>query len=357
LKALIAIIFCLIGLQYLSLLQVNEKQRRPGQSRTLFSIEREDHSGHIFDSLSEFLHPIADVNELMTGSSSSLPPVKNNVNVVSNQSSLEICPMIPPNLHGAVKVETEKIPSMESMEKTYKFLHLGGRYKPQNCRARHRVAIIVPYRDREDHLRTFLYHMHSFLPRQQVDYGIFIVEQDGSSAFNRAMLLNVGAAEALKSYDYQCFIFHDVDLLPEDDRNLYNCPVQPRHMSVAINNFLYRLPYDDIFGGVSAMTVDQFRQVNGFSNMFWGWGGEDDDMSNRLRQKKLYISRYPANIARYRMLRHNKDKANPDRFKYLYSGAKRMAKDGYSNLKYKPVKIELKRLYTWILVDLPHLTV
>ena len=80
-------------------------------------------------------------------------------------------------------------------------------------------------------------------------------------------------------------------------------------------------------------------------------------MSNRLRQKKLYISRYPANIARYRMLRHSKDKANPDRFKYLYSGAKRMAKDGYNSLKYKPVKIEFKRLYTWILVDLPHLTV
>ena len=71
--------------------------------------------------------------------------------------------------------------------------------------------------------------------RQQVDYGIFIVEQDGNGAFNRAMLLNVGAAEALKSYDFQCFIFHDVDLLPEDDRNLYTCPVQPRHMSVAIN--------------------------------------------------------------------------------------------------------------------------
>ena len=121
-------------------------------------------------------------------------------------------------------------------------------------------------------------------------------------------------------------------------------------------SFLYRLPYDDIFGGVSAMTVDQFRQVNGFSNMFWGWGGEDDDMSNRLRQKKLYISRYPANIARYLMLKHNKDKANPDRFKYLYSGAKRIDKDGYNSLKYKPVKIVPKRLFTWILVDLPHLT-
>ena len=39
------------------------------------------------------------------------------------------------------------------------------------------------------------------------------------------------------------------------------------------------------------------EQLNGFPNNFWGWGGEDDDMSNRLRQKKLYISRYPANIA------------------------------------------------------------
>ena len=78
----------------------------------------------------------------------------------------------------------------------------------------------------------------SWYYRQQVDYGIFIVEQDGSGAFNRAMLLNVGAAEALKSYDFQCFIFHDVDLLPEDDRNLYTCPVQPRHMSVAINKWV-----------------------------------------------------------------------------------------------------------------------
>ena len=78
----------------------------------------------------------------------------------------------------------------------------------------------------------------SWYYRQQVDYGIFIVEQDGAGPFNRAMLLNVGAAEALKSYDFQCFIFHDVDLLPEDDRNLYTCPVQPRHMSVAINKWV-----------------------------------------------------------------------------------------------------------------------
>ena len=52
--------------------------------------------------------------------------------------------------------------------------------------------------------------------------------------------MNIGYAEALKQYDYDCFVFHDVDLIPEDDRNLYTCPRQPRHMSVAINTMNYR---------------------------------------------------------------------------------------------------------------------
>jgi hypothetical protein len=66
----------------------------------------------------------------------------------------------------------------------------------------------------------------------------FIVPGDGP--FNRAMLMNVGFVEALKLYSYDCFIFHDVDLLPEDDRNLYTCPEQPRHMSVAVDVLKYK---------------------------------------------------------------------------------------------------------------------
>lgn len=58
--------------------------------------------------------------------------------------------------------------------------------------------------------------------------------------FNRAMLMNVGFVEALKFREFDCFIFHDVDLLPEDDRNLYTCPDQPRHMSVAVDSMKYR---------------------------------------------------------------------------------------------------------------------
>ena len=55
------------------------------------------------------------------------------------------------------------------------------------------------------------------------------------------------------------------------------------------------------------------------------------------------------------MLRHTKTKANPERFKYLYNGAKRIGKDGYNSLRYKRVDIKMRKLYTWILADLPHL--
>lgn len=83
-------------------------------------------------------------------------------------------------------------------------------------------------------------NIHFLLQKQQLDYALFLVEQIGNQTFNRAKLMNIGFVEALKLYDWKCFIFHDVDLLPEDDRNIYSCANQPRHMSVAIDKFYYK---------------------------------------------------------------------------------------------------------------------
>jgi len=47
------------------------------------------------------------------------------------------------------------------------------------------------------------------------------------------------------------------------------------------HDMLYRLFYYRIFGGATAFRGHVFRAVNGFSNEFYGWGGEDDDMLNR----------------------------------------------------------------------------
>ena len=73
------------------------------------------------------------------------------------------------------------------------------------------------------------------------------------------------------------------------------------------------MPYKTIFGGVTAISVDHFKQVNGYSNLFWKWGGEDDDMWNRLRENGLPISRYNHTVARYRMQKHSKAPVNPKR--------------------------------------------
>lgn len=274
-----------------------------------------------------------------------------SVVAVSTAKSLELCPLVPPNLVGRLKVLLQA-PSFDEMEKKFTHIMLGGRFKPKDCLARHRVAILIPYRDREDHLRVFLYNMHQMLPRQQIDYGIFVIEEVGQAKFNRAKLFNVGYLEALALYDYDCFIFHDVDLIPEDDRNLYTCPEQPRHMSVAIDTMQYRLPYVGIFGGVSALNKKHMKLVNGFSNQYWGWGGEDDDMSYRLQHHRLKISRYPANIARYTMLRHAKDTPSPERYKLLFKGKTRYKTDGINSVDYERKDLVLKKLYTWVLADL-----
>ncbi|KAE9555188.1 hypothetical protein FO519_001612 [Halicephalobus sp. NKZ332] len=228
-------------------------------------------------------------------------------NFTIQNPSLPFCNVTPPNLVGPIKVWMDESTTSD-IEKLYPELENGGHGHPEVCKARHRVAIIVPFRDRDVHLRILLHNLHSFLSKQQLDYGIFIVEQIANQTFNRAKLMNVGFVEALKLYDWQCFIFHDVDLLPEDDRNLYTCPEQPRHMSVAIDKFKYQLPYNSIFGGISAMTRQQVEKINGFSNDYWGWGGEDDDLSSRVSVNGYKIMRYPNEIARYKMVKHAQEK-------------------------------------------------
>lgn len=50
---------------------------------------------------------------------------------------------------------------------------------------------------------------------------------------------------------------------------------------LSYNSVLPRLPYSQYFGGVSAVTPDQYMKMNGFPNQYWGWGGEDDDIAAR----------------------------------------------------------------------------
>ena len=93
--------------------------------------------------------------------------------------------------------------------------------------------------------------------------------------------MNSAFKEVLKEHDYDCVIFHDVDMLPEDDRNIYQCESNPVHLSPLIDKFDYK-PYGTDFGGITMLRPEHFIAANGMSNLFWGWGREDDDMQFRV---------------------------------------------------------------------------
>ncbi|KAK4309886.1 hypothetical protein Pmani_018511, partial [Petrolisthes manimaculis] len=263
------------------------------------------------------------------------------------------CPATPPSLVGMLKVVQNV--SVSEVEKAQAGrVRDGGRWWPEECQARWRLAVLVPYRNREQQIGPFLNHMHPILQRQQLNYSIYFIEQNGTELFNRARLLNVGFLEARKEGPWDCYAFHDIDMLPENDEHLYHCSAMPRHLTVSVSTNKYKdsskMPYNTYFGGVCLMSEKHMLMVNGWSNVYWGWGGEDDDMWRRLAFMDMVVWRYPAWIARYTMVTHKPQIVNEKRFELLRNTG-RFPNDGLNTLDYSSVNTN-KPLYRHIMADI-----
>ncbi|XP_038623526.1 beta-1,4-galactosyltransferase 3-like [Tachyglossus aculeatus] len=268
---------------------------------------------------------------------------------------LPYCPKTSPYLSGPLRVTFPPGLLLQEIVQRNPLVQPGGQYQPPDCDPRHRTAVIIPHRGREQHLKLLLYHLHPFLQRQQLRYGIYIVHQAANYTFNRAKLLNVGFREAMKDEDWDCLFFHDVDLIPEDDRNLYTCDVFPKHVAIAMDKFGYKLPYKSYFGGVSALSPEHYMRMNGFPNNYWGWGGEDDDIAIRVALSGMLISRPSMQLGRYRMIKHGHDKGNeqnPRRFNLLAKTRRTWRQDGMNTLEYTLLTKKRQPLYTNLTVDI-----
>jgi len=259
------------------------------------------------------------------------------------------------------------------------------------------VAILIPFRDRWMHLKYELAHLHPILQRQKLNYQIFVVEQDGRDTFNKGRLFNSGfmIVDALNKFD--CIIFQDVDLLLEDDRTRYDCEIKlpeiyqnfkfenrnrinaniVKHLSTYVNSFNYKVQkYSrpksgmnlkdimkfnvqfqemSLYGGVTAMTPYQYKFINGYSNQYWGWGCEDEDLSFRLNNANFVIEESDEETGRFTMIQHKRDRGNFDnfgRFYKLMDAVQRQYHDGISNIQFKIKEIDEQPTFTHIVVNI-----
>ncbi|CAK8671059.1 unnamed protein product [Clavelina lepadiformis] len=269
----------------------------------------------------------------------------------TGRSGQDMCPRQSPLLQGQVGVQLfdepqiltqgdqhfNWPPTFEEIAVTYPDLQIGGFYPgPKHCRCRGYNAIIVPYRDRESHLRYFLHYMHQLLQRQQLCYVVIVAEQDDNETFNKGQMMNTAFAYARDLMQFDCYVFHDVDVIAEDDRILYTCrDDRIMHYAPYIDKFNYEFFKGITVGAAVGFTEELFVSVNGYSNEYAGWGGEDDDMMERINMKKHIVWRSEQNYTRFKMIKHGSDAGNSEnshRWDRLHLAVKRQPLDGVNNL-------------------------
>ena len=150
-----------------------------------------------------------------------------------------------------------------------------------------KLLVCVPFRagsgqeHREGHLREFVRRMPPFLDTTGTDYLIVVARQsEDGKKFNRGACLNAAFDWARKKqpdYAARAVCFHDVDLLPV--RGLAEAYSRS---NVHLARCWRRYDSDTYLGGALTLDVKVFVRVNGFPNLFWGWGGEDDELAARL---------------------------------------------------------------------------
>ena len=149
----------------------------------------------------------------------------------------------------------------------------------------HKLGVCVPYRNREEHMNQFVPHLSNFLDKKGINHTIYIVHQVDEFLFNRGLMKNIGAKHA---FDDGCdyIVWHDIDMVPEDDSCDYSYPENnPQHIAVRISQSDYNLKYQEYFGGAVVFTKEQVEATNGYSNDYWDWGMEDDDLFWRCIQE------------------------------------------------------------------------
>jgi hypothetical protein len=120
------------------------------------------------------------------------------------------------------------------------------------------IAIIIPHRNRIDHLKKFIEWINK-LDKKQNKFDLYIIDQNNFDRFNRGLLLNIGYYIAHKNYSYDRYIFHDVDSYPTQELfDLYFKNLDD-NIHFASPYLEYKYTFENFLGGVIGLTNDTSR--------------------------------------------------------------------------------------------------
>mmetsp|Transcript_10124 Transcript_10124/g.23656 ORF Transcript_10124/g.23656 Transcript_10124/m.23656 type:complete len:701 (-) Transcript_10124:159-2261(-) len=176
------------------------------------------------------------------------------------------------------------------------------------------LCILVPFRDgcgwqgkgRTAQLDHFVHNMTAWLQaRGHNNFRFVVAEQSQKGLFNKGILFNLGA---LKAFSMGCehLVFHDVDQLPTHPQNDYRYTGEPLHMCVWTTQNRPKSLTQPHVGGAVMMSRYDYVQVNGFSNRYWRWGLEDNDMYHRIYTIFNKLSRLNVMVGAYQDLPHER---------------------------------------------------
>jgi predicted glycosyltransferase involved in capsule biosynthesis len=166
-----------------------------------------------------------------------------------------------------------------------------------------KYSIIIPYRNREEHLQILLPVLLEKFKNESFE--IIVSEQNNNDNFQIACVQNI----AYKYARGDILIFHQVDYVPSEDVSyeVIDAPVLPARVGIfldksnaSLRDFSdipsgYRRWSDQIddgfYGGVICMKRHHFETINGFNPLYRGWGNEDEDLRERFVWANIPVHR------------------------------------------------------------------
>ena len=214
-----------------------------------------------------------------------------------------------------------------------------------------RIAIIIPFREHIDsnirfkQLKKFVIHLHHFFKQKNVKYTFFVIKQNSyKQRFNRGLLLNIGFDIAKK---YQIIVTHDVDMLPDDYLLQYYLHIPKHPVHIAYPGSSVKYGYPTYIGGINIYNRDHFKKINGFPNDFWGWGGEDDAIYDRLAINNMSVIRPDKGSIKelpHQSMKGLKEFTNLKKWENRIDNIKNWKRNGLTNLKYTITKHNKKAM-------------